>query len=82
MKSLLKIFLLFFCLSTQAQISDPNAKIEKPVKWSYGSAIISDKEFDLIITARIEKGWHVYSQFIGDGGPIPTSFKFQPSPSY
>lgn len=82
MKSLFKIFLLLFCFSTQAQIRDPNAKIEKPVEWSYGSEKISDKEFNLIITAKIENGWHVYSQFIGEGGPIPTSFKFQPSPSY
>lgn len=82
MKCLLKIFLLLFCFSTQAQIRDPNAKIDKPVKWSYGSEKISDKEFDLLITATIEKGWHVYSQFIEEGGPIPTSFKFQPSASY
>lgn len=82
MRKLFVLFLLFFCLGAQAQITDLNAKIYDPVKWSYGSEKISETEFDLIITASIEKGWHVYSQFIGEGGPIPTSFKFNPSSSY
>ena len=79
MKKLLGIVLMFFCFSAQAQFPDPNAKIFDPVKWSYSSEKINDKEFDLIITAKIDKGWHLYSQFIEEGGPIPTSFKFSPS---
>jgi thiol:disulfide interchange protein DsbD len=27
-----------------------------------------------VATAKIDAGWHVYSQFIEDGGPIPTTF--------
>ena len=82
MKKLLGIVLLFFCFAAQAQFPDPNAKIFDPVKWSYSSEKINDKEFDLIIIAKIEKGWHLYSQFIEEGGPIPTSFKFNPSAAY
>ncbi|MEJ7780041.1 MAG: cytochrome c biogenesis protein CcdA [Daejeonella sp.] len=82
MKKLAGLILIFLCLGAQAQITDLNAKIYDPVKWGYSSQKISDKEFDLIITADIEKGWHVYSQFIEEGGPIPTSFKFKPSPAY
>ena len=82
MKKLLGIVLMFFCFSAQAQFPDPNAKIFDPVKWSYSSEKINDKEFDLIITAKIDKGWHLYSQFIEEGGPIPTSFKFSPSIAY
>jgi len=82
MKKLLGIVLLFFCFAAQAQFPDPNAKIFDPVKWSYSSEKINDKEFDLLITAKIEKGWHLYSQFIEEGGPIPTSFKFNPSAAY
>ena len=82
MKKLLGIILLFFCFAAQAQFPDPNAKIFDPVKWSYSSEKINDKEYDLLITAKIEKGWHLYSQFIEDGGPIPTSFKFNPSAAY
>lgn len=69
------IFLLFISLSARAQIFDP-------VSWSYSSKKVSESEADLIIKATIEPGWHVYSQFIEEGGPIPTSFKFTPSKDY
>ena len=82
MKKLLGIVLLFFCFAAQAQFPDPNAKIFDPVKWSYSSEKTNDKEYDLVITAKIDKGWHLYSQFIEEGGPIPTSFKFNPSAAY
>ncbi|MEJ7692101.1 cytochrome c biogenesis protein CcdA [Daejeonella sp.] len=82
MKKLLALITLFIGFTAHAQFTDPNAKIEDPVRWSYRSEKISDTEYDLIITAKIDKGWHVYSQFIGDGGPIPTSFKFTPSSNY
>ena len=82
MKKLLGIVLLFFCFAAQAQFPDPNAKIFDPVNWSYSSEKINDKEYDLLLTAKIEKGWHLYSQFIEEGGPIPTSFKFNSSAAY
>lgn len=82
MKNLLALIAIFISFTANAQFADPNAKIEDPVKWSYRSEKINDTEFDLVITATIDKGWHVYSQHIGDGGPIPTSFKFTPSPAY
>ena len=82
MKKLLGLIFLFFAFASHAQFPDPNAKIYDPVKWSFSSEKLNDKEYNLIITAKIEKGWHVYSQFIEEGGPIPTSFKFQPSSDY
>jgi len=82
MKNLLGIIFLFLSITSQAQFADPNAKIYDPVKWSFSSEKINEKEYNLIITAKIEKGWHVYSQFIEEGGPIPTSFKFKPSADY
>lgn len=82
MKYLTGIIFLILCLKAQAQFPDPNAKIYDPVKWSFSSEKINDKEANLVITAKIEKGWHVYSQFIKEGGPIPTSFKFSPSSDY
>jgi thiol:disulfide interchange protein DsbD len=82
MKRFLVLALTLFFFNAQAQFSDPQAKIYDPVKWSYSSEKINDKEFNLIITAKIEKGWHLYSQFIEEGGPIPTSFKFKQSADY
>jgi len=57
-------------------------QIMQPVKWSYRAEQNSPGEATLIMTASIEKGWHLYSQNIGDGGPIKTSFTFAPSPDY
>jgi len=82
MKKLLGLIFLFSAVASQAQFPDPNAKIYDPVKWSFSNEKLNNKEYNLIITAKIEKGWHVYSQFIADGGPIPTSFKFKSSSDY
>lgn len=71
MKKLFLVFLLA-CINFFA-----SAQIYDPVSWKFGAENISDKEATLVITANIEPGWHVYSQFIEEGGPIPTSFKFQ-----
>lgn len=75
MKRILVFLLFIISFSLRAQIVEP-------VSWSYSSKKVSDFEADLIIKANIDPGWHVYSQFIGEGGPIPTSFKFTPSKDY
>jgi thiol:disulfide interchange protein DsbD len=58
------------------------AQIENPVKWSYSAKAVNDTQVELNIQADIQPGWHVYSQFIAEGGPIPTSFKFEKSKDY
>ena len=34
------------------------------------------------MTAVPDPGWHVYSQFMDEGGPTPTAFKFAASADY
>ena len=75
MKKLLSLILILVAFTSQAQILEP-------VKWAFSSKTINDTEAELIITAKIDRGWHVYSQFIEEGGPIPTSFNFSPSGDY
>jgi len=58
------------------------AQILKPVKWSYASKRINDNEAIVFIKATIEKGWHLYSQTVPDGGPEATSFSFSTSNDY
>ena len=74
MKKFIAVFSLIiaFTFSTNAQIHDP-------VKWNTSVEKISENEFDLVITANIESGWHLYSQNIPEAPirPIPTSFKFE-----
>lgn len=71
MKRILFLFtLLCLCSFAKAQIYDP-------VDWKFEAKNVTEKEATLVITATIDRGWHVYSQFIEEGGPIPTSFKFE-----
>ncbi len=59
-----------------------NARIETPVRWAQGSKRINTTEAMLLLRARIQPGWHIYSQAIKPGGPIKTSFTFIPSKTY
>ncbi len=59
-----------------------NAQILKPVSWSYGAKKINATEAVVFLKATIGEGWHVYSQHVKDGGPVKTSFTFNPSDDY
>ena len=59
-----------------------HAQILKPVKWSYGAKKINETEAIVFLKATIDSGWHVYSQHVKPGGPIPTSFIFDKSTDY
>ena len=53
---------------------------ETPVKWSFAAEKVSEQEYDLVITANIDAGWSVYSQYLeSDDGPVKTKFEFQSS---
>jgi hypothetical protein len=68
------IFTLFPVLSLFAQA-------QNPVSWSYSSKKISDKEYEVRLTATMQKGWHVYSQQQpSEAIAIPTSFSFNKNP--
>ncbi|CAM3473688.1 cytochrome c biogenesis protein CcdA [Flavobacterium chungbukense] len=48
-----------------------------PVKWSTSVEKISDKEYVLKAQAVIQSGWHLYGQYIEEGGPSRTAFTFK-----
>jgi DsbC/DsbD-like thiol-disulfide interchange protein len=59
-----------------------SAQIESPVRWSYAAKKLNDKEAVVFLKATIQDGWHIYSLNVKDGGPIKTSFTFNPSKEY
>jgi DsbC/DsbD-like thiol-disulfide interchange protein len=59
-----------------------NAQIMKPVTWSYAAKKTSKNEATVFLKATIQPGWHIYSQYLKEGGPIPTSFTFTPSKAF
>ena len=48
-----------------------------PVKWTTSVEKISDKEYILKAEAAIQSGWHLYGQYIEEGGPSATAFSFK-----
>ena len=71
MKKLLFPFvLLLFAVAMQAQIQDP-------VKFNSELKILAADEAEVVFTAAIDKGWHVYSTDLGDGGPISATFNVE-----
>ena len=52
------------------------AQTPKPVKWAYTVKANGKGSYTITFTATMEGKWHTYSQFLADGGPIPTSVTF------
>ncbi len=77
MKSLLWLLLMAgIVFNSYAQYTNPN------VQWSFTVKKVSSDQFDLLINAKIDAGNHLYSQFIAEDGPIPTTFSFEKSKDY
>jgi len=54
------------------------AQIVNPTKWEFDSKQ-NGSEVDLIFTATIDQGWHLYDTYLPEGGPIATSFIYEDS---
>ena len=73
MKKLLFVALALAFLNT--------ASAQNPVSWAFTSKKISDKVYELHLTATIQPGWHLYSQKQPeDAIAQPTSFTFNNNP--
>ena len=66
-KSLFSVLLLLLAVMTQAQI-------QEPVKFKAELKNVSADEVEVVFSATIDNGWHVYSTDLGDGGPISATF--------
>lgn len=67
---------LLFALSTTF------AQVHNPVKWSVASKKINNKEAVVFIKATVQNGWHIYGTDVPSGGPVATSFTFEPSKEF
>lgn len=50
------------------------AQIQEPVKITTEFNKLSDSEAEIIFSATIDEGWHLYSTDLGSGGPISATF--------
>ncbi|MBI1226180.1 MAG: thioredoxin fold domain-containing protein [Bacteroidetes bacterium] len=53
-----------------------------PVKWTADVQKTGENAFIVNFKAALDEGWATYSQFVEDGGPIPTSLNFEPGDHY
>jgi hypothetical protein len=55
-----------------------NAQVIDPIKWSF-SHKQNGNEAELVFTATMDKGWHLYDTYLPEGGPIATEFVYEDS---
>lgn len=66
-------FLLNIIITTLVSLS-ANAQMFDPVHFTSELRMRQHNEGDIIFSATIDGGWHVYSNNIPEGGPTPASF--------
>lgn len=66
MKHFIVSFFLLFSFSLSAQIVEP-------AQWKTEVKKLDDNTLALFITAKLDSGWHLYSQHLQEGGPVKTS---------
>ncbi|WP_316847812.1 protein-disulfide reductase DsbD domain-containing protein [Pedobacter psychrodurus] len=77
----MKKITFLFCALCLIKLS-AYSQILKPVTWSYAAKRTSPTTATVFIKAAVDQGWHLYSQFVKDGGPVKTTFTFPSSAAY
>lgn len=76
MKKIILFFVLLFSINTSfSQMLDP-------AKWTFSVEETGKDEATLIFKVKLDEGWHIYSQYTPDGGPLPMVFKFDENNCY
>ncbi len=69
MKRLLTYILFLLPLTLWGQILTP-------IHWTATVGDTTDSTVSVVLTATIDEGWHLYTQELPDGGPVPTHFAY------
>lgn len=72
---------LAFSLALLAATAISQAQLLNPVQWTFTAKKISDKVYEIHLSAAIQSGWHLYSQTQpADAINIPTEIVFNGNP--
>lgn len=71
----MKMRTLFFLLLVPFLL---NAQVLTPVKWTTETKDLGNNEYEVLLHAKIDNGWHMYSQqHPGDGIGVPATITFE-----
>lgn len=70
-------YILFLLLLSSLHMGAQN---EDPVEWEFSAKAVDKDTYEVYLTAEMEHPWHIYSQFMEDGGPVPTTITFKANP--
>lgn len=74
-----KVLFLAICFLSAYHLK---AQVLNPVAWTATSKKVKNNTFEVHLIAKLEKGWHIYSQNTPDGGPVPTSISMSINPLF
>ncbi len=69
------ILSVLICLFTTT-FAQPKTDSEPKIHWSSYAKKMNSNTYELIMKAKIDKGWHLYGQYFPDGGPVQLNFFF------
>ena len=78
MKKFLSLLIAAFTLS----VVSAQPMMFDPVSWSTSVEQIADGEYRIDFKASVADGWHMYDLGPYDGGPLATTFTFEPISGY
>lgn len=67
----------FLLASLLCLVTSIFAQMSSPVSWTFEAKPIDASHFELHMTAAITGDWNIYSQYIDEGGPVPTAFSYE-----
>lgn len=76
MRRFYSIISLLFIACTTIAPKLAHAQFEQHLFWKSEVVKTAENEFDVKFHCTLDEGWHVYSQFTEEGGPLPTKFEF------
>lgn len=79
MRKRIAILYLFLMTVIGLSASAQSVTQSNPVRWRVNVKMISATEGEVIISATIDDGWHLYGMNIPKGGPKPTVIDFKDS---
>lgn len=71
---------VFFFITACFLFQFASAQIQDPVSWTFEVKKKTVDIYELVVSANVPKPWHMYSQHMPSGGPIPTKLVFNMNP--